>query len=73
MATRVEDSHPHLEVAHTHRHSLFYRQTIIKRLRSRAVGFNPFRQQDKTRTDVLIVITFLVITLLVVVWAVVGG
>lgn len=44
-----------------------------QQLRSGAVGFNPFRQQDKTRTDVIVVITFLVITLGVVLWAFVGG
>jgi len=36
------------------------------------VGFNPFRQQDKTRTDIVVVAAFLVITLLVVAWAVLG-
>ena len=44
-----------------------------KQLRSRSVGFNPFRQQEKTRTDLIVVITFLVITLAVVLWAFVGG
>ena len=44
-----------------------------EQLRSRLVGFNPFRQQDKTRTDLIVVITFLVITLAVVLWAFVGG
>jgi hypothetical protein len=37
------------------------------------VGFNPFRQQDTTRTDIIVVITFLVITLGVVLWAFIGG
>jgi len=37
------------------------------------VGFNPFRQQDKTRTDVIVVAIFVTITLLVVAWAVMGG
>jgi hypothetical protein len=37
------------------------------------VGFNPFRQQAKTRTDVVVVIIFGVITLLVVLWALLGG
>jgi hypothetical protein len=49
------------------------RPTEWKQLRSRGVGFNPFRQQDKTRTDVVVVVTFLVITLIVVVWAFVGN
>jgi len=37
------------------------------------VGFNPFRQQDTNSADVIVVITFLVITLGVVLWALVGG
>jgi len=36
------------------------------------VGFNPFRQQDKTTTDVVIVAVFVVIIVAVVVWAFVG-
>jgi diacylglycerol kinase len=36
------------------------------------VGFNPFRQQDKTATDVVIVAVFIVIIVAVVVWAFVG-
>jgi hypothetical protein len=37
------------------------------------VGFNPFRQQDKTATDVVIVVTFIAVTLVVVLWAFLGG
>jgi hypothetical protein len=37
------------------------------------VGFNPFRPQEKTATDVIIVTVFLVIIVLVVVWAFTGG
>lgn len=39
----------------------------------RAVGFNPFRQQDKTGVDVAIVVTFIIITAAVVLWALFGG
>jgi hypothetical protein len=36
------------------------------------VGFNPFRQQDKSTLDVLIVAIFLCVTLGVVLWALLG-
>jgi hypothetical protein len=36
------------------------------------VGFNPFRQQDRTATDVVIVAVFMVIIVAVVLWAFVG-
>jgi hypothetical protein len=37
------------------------------------VGFNPFRQQDKTATDVVIVAIFLAIIVTVVLWAFLGS
>jgi hypothetical protein len=37
------------------------------------VGFNPFRHQENSATDVIIVAVFLVIIVLVVLWALVGG
>jgi hypothetical protein len=37
------------------------------------VGLNPFRQQDKTWTDVLLVVGFIALTALVVIWAWFGG
>jgi hypothetical protein len=37
------------------------------------VGFNPFRQKDKTMTDVVLVVGFMLLTLLVVGWALFGG
>jgi hypothetical protein len=37
------------------------------------VGFNPFRQQEKTAVDVTIVAVFVVIIVLVVLWAIFGG
>jgi hypothetical protein len=37
------------------------------------VGFNPFRQQDKTTSDVIIVVGFMLLTLSAVLWAFVGG
>ena len=42
-------------------------------LRCRAVGFNPFRSQDKTRTDVIVVVVFVLITVGTVVWAFQGS
>jgi hypothetical protein len=36
------------------------------------VGFNPFRQQDKTTADVAIVVVFVVLTVVVVLWALFG-
>jgi diacylglycerol kinase len=36
------------------------------------VGFNPFRQQEKTATDMVIVAVFMVIIVAVIVWAFVG-
>jgi hypothetical protein len=37
-----------------------------------AMGFNPFRQQDKTTLDVAIVIGFAVVILALVIWAFLG-
>ena len=37
-----------------------------------AMGFNPFRQQDKTVLDIAIVIGFALVTLAVVAWAFFG-
>jgi hypothetical protein len=37
------------------------------------MGFNPFRQQDKTATDVVIVAIFMVIIVIVLLWAFLGG
>jgi hypothetical protein len=37
------------------------------------MGFNPFRQHDKSTVDYVIVAVFLVITTVVVLWAVLGG
>jgi hypothetical protein len=36
------------------------------------VGFNPFRQQDKTTTDVFIVVGFLCLIVVVLLWAFLG-
>lgn len=56
---------------------LFISQTIQRREQQAttltAVGFNPFRRQDKTTVDVIIVAVFLVIIVLVVLWAILGG
>lgn len=52
---------------------IIHRLENTDQLRCGAVGLNPFRQQDKTKTDVLIVVTFIVITILVVLWAWLGG
>ena len=49
-----------------------YPLASTEQLRCRAVGFNPFRQQENTRTDVVVVVVFLAVTLLVVGWAVLG-
>jgi len=38
----------------------------------RAVGLNPFRQQDKTFTDALIVIGFVLLTIAVILWGFFG-
>ena len=45
---------------------------IVSDLISVTVGFNPFRQQDKTITDVVMVGVFVAVTLAVVAWAVLG-
>jgi hypothetical protein len=37
------------------------------------VGFNPFRQHDKTGTDIAVVVIFVAITFVVVLWALLGG
>jgi hypothetical protein len=37
------------------------------------VGLNPFRQQDKTALDLVIVVGFIALTLGVVLWAFIGG
>ena len=39
----------------------------------RAVGLNPFRQQDKTALDLVIVVGFIALTLGAVLWAFIGG
>ena len=36
------------------------------------MGFNPFQQQDKTTTDVVLVVSFAVLIVAVVLWAFFG-
>ena len=57
----------------TNQDKVVHRLDNTEQLRCGAVGFNPFRQQNKTKTDVVVVVTFIVITLLVVLWALLGG
>lgn len=37
-----------------------------------AMGFNPFRDQDRTTLDVAIVVLFVIVTAVVVGWALLG-
>ena len=37
------------------------------------MGFNPFRQQEKTTVDVIVVIVFALITFAFVAWAIFSG
>ncbi len=37
------------------------------------MGFNPFRQQDKTAADVVVVVLFALITFAFVAWAIFSG
>ncbi|MDJ0954432.1 MAG: hypothetical protein QNJ81_12205, partial [Acidimicrobiia bacterium] len=60
-------------IAGVDKRGVVHRLDNTEQLRCRAVGFNPFRQQEKTRVDVIVVIVFVVITLLVVLWALLGG
>jgi hypothetical protein len=36
------------------------------------MGFNPFRDQDRTALDIVIVVLFVIITVVVVGWALLG-
>jgi hypothetical protein len=37
-----------------------------------SMGFNPFRDQDRTALDIVIVVLFVIITVVVVGWALLG-
>ena len=74
MRRLVEGEPPQRAVVFNYNKGLgIHRLDNTERLRSRAVGFNPFRQQDKTRADVVVVIVFILITLIAVLWAFLGG